>query len=644
MEIRHLRYLIAVAEEQSFVAAAARLQLAQPALSRQIRDLEREIGVELFIREASGTRLTSGGDACVRSARRLIEDVNAALDRARQAEHGLAGTCIIGAGRYPLWNGLMGRLLEAVRAEFPAIEILIDERSLRTQWDALATAEIDIAFGTAPPAEYVQFAVETHSLDIIDSVVLAKEHPLATRASLNLADLRAETWVRLAPSVADEPTRIVQSVFTSSGFVPKASRHAANDDALRMLVRSSAGWSVLPRSLRAVLPKNLVAIPVEDLAVPFRYVHIHRRGDNRPVVRSVLAAFRRAARREGYASSGEPDSGIKKLPERGRGGASRIELRHLRYFVAAVEHDSIGRAAETLGITQPALSRQLRDLEEDVGVALLARTARGIQPTLAGQSLYTDATRILRQAEQMAPEAQRALRGTSGSCVVGLAASPLIWETITLGVADCATRFPEVDVTVEDMPTPKQSAALREARVDITIGHQYPVVADLDPAVARLPLLPDRFNMALISTQHPLANRESIALKELGELPLLFMHRTFCPPLYDVVMSTFARAKYQPVVNSTHNGLTTVWALTAQGLGWCLGSGSQREFAPHGVVAVRLRDFDLPWGVEMVYRKDEARPAVLAVMQAIQEAARAVVEASMTSQEMKYWPQRALTG
>src|SRR5690349_12498678 len=168
MELRHLRYLIAVAEEQSFVAAATRLHLAQPALSRQIRDLETELGIELFVRDSTGTRLTAAGEACLRSARTLLENLDNAIERTRQAEGGLIGTCTIGAGRYPLWNGMLGRLLEHVRSEYPGIEVMVDERGLRSQWDALADAKVDIAFGTAPPSEYAQFVVETHSLDLID--------------------------------------------------------------------------------------------------------------------------------------------------------------------------------------------------------------------------------------------------------------------------------------------------------------------------------------------------------------------------------------------------------------------------------------------------------------------------------------------
>ena len=645
MELRHLRYLIAVAEEQTFVAAASRLSLAQPALSRQIRDLEKEIGVDLFARDASGTRLTAAGDACVRTARRIVEDLKCAVDRARHAEHGLAGKVILGAGRYPLWNGLLGRLVEHMRGEYPGIEIVVDERSLRSQWEAMANAEIDVAFGTAPPTEYMQFVVETHSLDIVDSVCVARTHPLASRQSVTLADLSRETWLRHAPTAADEPTRILQSVLASRQFVPRASRHAANDDALRMLVRAGAGWAALPRSLKTNLPQGMVAVPVDDLAVPFRYVHFHRRGDNRPVVRSILGAMRRAARKEGYApSSREPDSGVKPIPPVERPFASRVELRHLRYFVAAIEHETIGRAAEHLDITQPALSRQLRDLEEEIGANLLNRTTRGVVPTLAGETLFTDATRILRAADTMSLEAKRALRGTSGHCVVGIAPTPLIWDVVTNAVSILSQRFPDIDATVDDVATPKQTTALLEGRADLAIGHHYPTLPSVDTRIGRIALLPDSLNMALLGVNHPLAKREEIEFKDLSDFPFLFMHRGFSPGFYDYVMGTLARANFTPRIEGSFDGLPTVWALAAQGIGWCLGSTSQKHFAPAGLVAVRITDCDIPWGCEVSYRRDEARPAVLEVLRAIREAAEKITDESMASQETKYWPQMAKTG
>ena len=643
MELRHLRYLIAVAEEKSFVAAAARLQLAQPALSRQIRDLEQEIGTELFIRESSGTRLSAAGEECLRTARQIVDEMKAAMQRARLADHGLVGRCVIGAGRTVLWNGLLARVVEEAHKDYPGIDVVVQEFSSLDQWKALGKAEVDIAIGSAPAADSQQFAVETHSLDVLDSVVVSRSHPLAAREKVTLRDLATETWVRYAPAIEDEATRSLQQVLMRLGLSPESRRLAANTDAVRMLVRSGAGWTALPRSLQHNLNSGLVALPVEDLSVPFRYVYMQRRGDERPVVRSILRSIRRTGQRE--ATVAETPAGIRAAPSHAADQiayASRVELRHLRYFTATVQYESIGRAAEALQLTQPALSRQLRDLEAEVGVPLLTRNARGVVPTLAGEALNRDALAILRAADRLSSEAHRAVRGTAGDCVVGVVSSPLVWETVTHAVADIASRLPFVDVHVEDVPTPRQASALREARVDVAIGHRYPSAPDLDPNVIRSLLLPDSMNQALLSQNHPLAHQPSVSLADLRALPFLFMRREFSPQLYDFVMSTFTRAGFSPRIDGEYDGLPTVWALAAQGLGWCLGMESQHTYAPNGLVAVPIRDCQIPWGVELVYRSDESRPPVLEVIGSLRQAALDIRE-GMASQENKYWSDVSVT-
>jgi DNA-binding transcriptional LysR family regulator len=635
MELRHLRYLIALAEERSFSAAAARLRLAQPALTRQIRDLEREIGTELFVRDSTGTVITAAGEQCASAARQILDDVSEAIKRARLAHRGLVGKCILGVGRYPLWNGLLGRIVEQTRSDYPGIEVVVEEFAGENQWTALENAEIDIGLGAALPAENPRLSGATHSLDALDTIVVARTHSLASRESATLEDLEAETYVRYEPAVEGEATRNLQALLARRGFAPAGQRSATNADSLRMLVRAGVGWSVLPRSMRHVLNAGLVAIPIEDLFVPFRYVYMHRRGDMRPAVRSILTSIRRSAERgAGRALDRAPDA-VECQP-----APSRLELRHFRYFAAIVQHESIGRAAEALELTQPALSRQLRSLEADVGVELLTRTARGVVPTLAGESLHHDALAILGAADRLGPEAHRTLRGTAGNCVVGVVASPLAWDTAARAVADCAERLPFIRVRVEDTPTPRQAPALREARLDVAVGDRYPTAPDLDPSIVRELLLPDRMNMALLGSDHPLASRGELTLKDLSDVPLIFMKRSFSPALYDVVMGTFARAGFAPRIDGEYDGLPTVWALAAQGLGWALGSASQRVAPPQGVVAVPIRDFDMPWGLELAYRRDESRMPVLEMINALRRAAHGL-EAGMGAPTNKYWSSAA---
>ena len=640
MELRHLRYLIAIAEERSFTAAAVKLRLAQPALSRQIRDLEREIGTPLFIRDSTGTVLTAAGEQCVGAARQILDDVTRSIERARLAHRGLVGKCILGAGRYPLWNGLLGRIMEQARADFPGIEVVVEEFSGETQWTALENAEVDIGLGAALPAESMRLSGATHSLDVLDSIVVARTHPLASRESVTLDDLESETYIRYEPAIDGEATCNLRADFARRGFAPIAERAATNADSLRMLVRAGVGWSTLPRSMRHVLNAGLVAIPVEDLFIPFRYVYMHRRGDTRAAVQSILASIKRSAERDAARISGRLT--VAEVVE-AEAVPSRLELRHLRYFTAIVQHESIGRAAESLGLTQPALSRQLRSLETDVGVELLTRTARGIVPTLAGQALHHDALAILSAADRLGSEAHRAVRGTAGKCVVGVVASPMAWDTAARAVADCAERLAFIDVRVEDTPTPRQARALREARLDVAVGHRYPTVPDLDPSLVRELLLPDRMNMALVGAEHPLASRPEIALKDLADVPFLFMKRDFSPALHDVVMSTFARANFTPRIDGEYDGLPTVWALSAQCLGWCMGSASQLAAPPQGVIAVPITDFDMPWGLELAYRRGEARMPVLEVINAFRQAAREI-QRGMTSPTNKYWSSVAAIG
>lgn len=635
MELRHLRYLIAVAEERSFSAAAERLRLAQPALSRQIRDLEQEIGTPLFVRDSTGTVLTAAGEQCTDTARQILDDVTEAIERARLAHKGLVGKCTLGAGRYPLWNGLLARIVEQARCDFPGIEVVVEEFSGEAQWTALENAEIDIGLGAALPTENMRLSGATHSIDVLDNIVVARTHPLASRESVSLEDLEAETYIRYAPVIESETVRNLDAALSRRGFAPASERSATNADSLRMLVRAGVGWSTLPRSMRHVLNSGLVAVPIDDLAVPLRYVYMHRRGDTRPVVRSILTSIRRSADRDARRSLERPIA----VPEVSDSPPIplRLELRHLRYFAAIVQHESIGRAAEALELTQPAISRQLRTLESEVGVELLTRTARGVIPTLAGESLHHDALQILGAADRLASEAHRAVRGTAGNCVVGVVASPLAWETASRAVADCAARLSFIDVRIEDVPTPKQAPALREARLDVAVGHRYPTVPDLDPSVVRELLLPDRMNQALLSCDHPLAARAEIALKDLADLPFLFMKRSFSPALYDVVMGTFARAGFAPRLEGEYDGLPTVWALAAQGLGWAMGSESQCVAPPQGVVAVRITDFDMPWGLELAYRRDETRMPVREIINALLRAAHDIQAGSMAGPTNKYW-------
>jgi DNA-binding transcriptional LysR family regulator len=644
VELRHLRYLVAIADEKSFVAAAASLRVAQPALSRQIKDLEEEVGEKLLEREASGSSLTSAGEAVVAIGRNILHSVEAALERARLTEHGLIGRCVISVGRYPVAFRLVARLIEQLRAEYPGIEVVVDNQSHQALWDAINAAQVDIGLGTMPPTTDLQLAVETVARDALDTAVLPSGHRLAKKKQVKLEDLRDETFIGLGPSIGSEPSELLRKEFAARDFKPAAIRDAANRDGISILIRAGAGWTTIPRSFGPASSPGLALVPIADLSVPFRYVHVHRRSEDRPVVLSVLNTLRRLAREESE-KGGEAATDKRTLPPDERTGrASRVELRHLRYLVAAIDHESIGRAAEALGLTQPALSRQIRDLEEEVGATLITRTTRGVAATLVGESLRSDARRILTAASRLGSEAKRAVRGSQGRVVIGAAASAMSWDILTRAVAALSSADPDADLHVEDVPTPRQAIALRDARLDVAIGHRFPSSPEIDDSVVRLALLPDSLDAALLPEDHPLARRREIDVADLGRLQFLFIKREFSPALYDVVMSELAALDYTPRVGGTYDAMPSIWAMVAQGLGWGLAATSQQARPPLGLVAVPLKGFSVPWGCELAYRRGEARPSVLAMIDAIRDAAHAVEKESMTSPAKKYWPKVGRAG
>jgi DNA-binding transcriptional LysR family regulator len=629
VEFRHLRYFVAVATQGSFVRAAEHLAIAQPALSRQIRDLEQEIGVDLFERDKRSVKLTLAGQACVRVAQQLLRDADQALERARQSSAGVVGRCVLYAGTLTLWNGIVARLVQRISRDYPGIDLVIVEQSLRKQWDALRTFVADIGLGIAVPGEYVELASEMGPGEMWDAALLPATHPLAGRASLSLAELRDECFVHVESDLVEEMSRLVRAEFARRSFVPTREREASTIEAVYLLVAAGQGWTFASRSHASHTPAGTVLVPLDDLKLLVRSGWHWRRGDQRAVVRTVLDVVRRVANETRPHPAGTPASGTRSVLAVSAACAPlRVELRHLRYFVAVVEEGSFGRAGERLQLTQPALSRQIRDLERYASTKLLDRESRGVVPTPAGETLYRDAQHLLADAERFVSEAQRARRGMLGDCVMGTVTTSIVRRLIARTLRDAALKFPEVEIVIEEMPTPIQAAAVRDGRVDIGICHSYPTVTIADRSIRRERLVDDAMDTALLSPNHPLAERRAIELTDLSDTPFLFMPRTFDPGFYDFVFASFAQHGYRPVIEGEWEGLRTVWSLAAQGKGWCLGSRLLRLDPPHGVVPIPIANFALPWGVDVLHRPDETLASVHVILDVVRAATREIMSAT----------------
>ena len=155
-----------------------------------------------------------------------------------------------------------------------------------------------------------------------------------------------------------------------------------------------------------------------------------------------------------------------------------MELRHLRYFVAVAEELHFGRAAARLNIAQPPLSRQIRDLEREIGVVLFERTTRGAELTVAGSAFLSEARLTLAQAERAQRTAQRAARGETGRLRVGFVEAATHSGVLPSVLSFFRMHLPSIGLSLFEMDAVQQSDALRDGRVDVGLLHSPPLDAD----------------------------------------------------------------------------------------------------------------------------------------------------------------------
>jgi DNA-binding transcriptional LysR family regulator len=219
MELRHLRYFVAVAEELSFVRAARRLRIAQPALSKQIRDLEYEVGATLFHRLPRGVRLTAAGEAFLPEARETLRGALRARDRARDAAQGEAASLRIAHGELYGYAVAIEKLLAAFREVHPDVRLQVVSQSDADTESSLRSRTVDVGcvFVTQWPVD----GFEAHRLldCAATGVLLPARHSLAAGQVVHLAELQGMQWLGSTPDRWPGVNRTVEAALRSRGLV-----------------------------------------------------------------------------------------------------------------------------------------------------------------------------------------------------------------------------------------------------------------------------------------------------------------------------------------------------------------------------------------------------------------------------------------
>ena len=258
MELRHLRYFIAVAEERHYGRAAQRLGRAQPPVSRQIQALEKELGYPLFDRSKRQVELTPAGAVFLEHTRRVFRELEVGVHQGRRASQGESGRLRVGYLSSLAYTGLT-ELLRAYRASFPTVEVALRELSPAEQVEALKAGTIDVGFVRAP-LEDGALAFECIRREPL-LVVLPVEHRLAARARLKLEWLAEEGFVLFPRSRGPAYFDFLMSLCRAAGFTPRIVQEAPQLDVMN-LVAAGFGVSLVPASLRDVLREGIVLRPI----------------------------------------------------------------------------------------------------------------------------------------------------------------------------------------------------------------------------------------------------------------------------------------------------------------------------------------------------------------------------------------------
>lgn len=289
MELRHLRYFVAVAEELNFTRAAARLHIGQPPLSQQIQGLEEELGVRLFERSKRRVALTEVGRRFLANAYRILEDTDQAVDCARRAARGEIGELRIGFTSSMPFTSLLPGLIRQYRRARPDVTLTLREMFTPDQYAALADEEIDLGFvrytGLAIPPGIEVREIRHDPLRL----VINAGHPLAGQAVLSLADVREEGFVTYPRRAGTGLTALLHQLCRAAGFEPRIVQEAAEATTQIGLAAAGLGIALLPSPLECVRIEGVRYVPLSD---PGAYLSLGvaiRRGDASPLIGEFLA-------------------------------------------------------------------------------------------------------------------------------------------------------------------------------------------------------------------------------------------------------------------------------------------------------------------------------------------------------------------
>jgi len=295
-----------------------------------------------------------------------------------------------------------------------------------------------------------------------------------------------------------------------------------------------------------------------------------------------------------------------------------VDFRHLRAFIAVADESSVTKAADRLHISQPPLSRHIRQLEEELGLRLFVRHRHGVTLTEAGRQLLKEARALDAAASDFFAAARRVTRDGSHTVRVGIGWG--LWEPINRVRIELARRADHPTIEVIDLNCSEEAnERLRNRSLDVVFSRPPFDAASLNVG----PLFKERL-LAVLREDHPLASRKEVRLRELATEPLLLWDRHLMPAVYDTVLALYESCGVQPKMIATpgagpHNHAGMMMVASGQGTYICIGVPFSSHQPASGVALVPIADPGAAVDICVAWRKKESSEAVIQFMDSVWE-------------------------
>jgi DNA-binding transcriptional LysR family regulator len=283
-----------------------------------------------------------------------------------------------------------------------------------------------------------------------------------------------------------------------------------------------------------------------------------------------------------------------------------MELRHIRYFLAVAEERHFTRAAARVGIGQPPLSQQIKDLEGEIGAALFHRVPHGVELTEAGKAFLAGVKEMPLFAERATMAAQRAARGELGSLRVGFTSTATFNVVVPSAIRTFRRAYPEIYLTLEEANTTRLVIGLQEGTLDAVF---------LRPGTSgteelQLRRLPEEPMVVALPERHSAAGQQEIDLALLKDDPFLLFPREIAPMIYDTVVDACRKAGFEPILGQVAPHFTSIVNLVAAELGVSIVPASMMQVRVTGIAYRQIAGQPPTTGLALAFRRGETSPVV----------------------------------